>query len=195
MTRLFNSALSAALILSIAAAGPAFAAGSGSGAGNASASAPSATTETFGDWTLRCSAANAAPAGKAQAGSAAVHCEIAEPIVAKGQNRPVAVVAVGPAAPGGAMRLVAQVPVGAWIPTTPTLTVGANDPVELSYKRCFPRACLASVDLANDLRDKMKAETKGGKITFSMNPGQVINLPITFKGFTAAYDALLKKPQ
>lgn len=199
MTRLSTFALIAA-IASLAQVSPGIAAGSNSGGNGAAAAAganaqqPQTTSETYGDWTLRCTTASQANSGNGQAAQQ-THCEIAEPINVKGQNRPVAVIAVGPDAAKGPMRLVAQVPVGAWIPTAPKLVVGSNSPVELSFKRCLPRACLASVDLTNDLRDKMKAETSGGQIIFRMNPGQDVKLPVTFKGFTAAINALEKKTQ
>ncbi|HVW93545.1 MAG TPA: invasion associated locus B family protein [Devosia sp.] len=173
-----------------------------SGAALAAAAAPAAspapqpqsTTAVYGDWTLRCVQVNTPNQPAPQPGQPAQttkHCELDQAIGVAGQQQPVAQVAVGPDLSGTSIHLVAALPVGAWLPVAPALKVNADAaPVPLSYKRCLPSACFADTALSDDLRAAMSASKTPGVISFQMTEGKESTLPLSFNGFTAAYQAL-----
>jgi len=174
-------------------AGAAFAAGAAPAA--APAAQPQSTTAVYGDWTLRCVQVSVPgqPAPQpGQAAQTAKHCELDQAIGVAGQQQPVAQVAVGPDLSGTSLHLVAALPVGAWLPSGASLKVNADAaPVALGYKRCLPTACFADAPLADDLRSAMSAGKTPGVITFQMSEGKESTLPLSFNGFTAAYQALM----
>lgn len=155
---------------------------------------PQSTTAVYGDWTLRCVqvAVPDQPAPAAgQSPKTTKHCELDQSIGVAGQQQPVAQVAVGPDLSGTSLHLVAALPVGAWLPAAASLKVNADaTPVPLSYKRCLPNACFADTPLSDDLRSAMSASKTAGMITFQMSEGKDSTLPLSFNGFTAAYQAL-----
>lgn len=189
-----------ALILPFGLTSAAFAAGGTPAAAPAAAGAPAAspqpqsTTAVYGDWTLRCvqvpTPGQPAPVA-GQAAKTTKHCELDQAIAVSGQQQPVAQVAVGPDLNGSSLHLVAALPVGAWLPAAASLKVNTDaTPVPLSYKRCLPNACFADAPLTDDLRSAMAASKMAGVITFQMSEGKDSTLPLSFNGFTAAYQAL-----
>lgn len=183
-------ALAALPLLSTSAA---FAAGAAP-ANPAGTPQPQSTTAVYGDWTLRCVQVNVPNQPAPQPGQpvqTTKHCELDQAIGVAGQQQPVAQVAVGPDLSGTSIHLVAALPVGAWLPAAPSLKVGADAaPVPLSYKRCLPNACFADTALSDDLRTAMAASKAPGTISFQMTEGKDSTLPLSFNGFTAAYQAL-----
>jgi invasion protein IalB len=161
----------------------------------AAAVEPQATTATYGAWTLRCITAPAAEAGTATATSAAApRCEIDQQIVVNGQSAPVAVLAVGPDPASGNLQLVAQLPVGVWLPERPVFGLTATaTPVPLTYRRCLPGACFADADINANLESGMRSATAPGLLGFQITAGKDIGLPVSFNGFGAALDALKKQ--
>jgi invasion protein IalB len=157
------------------------------------AAQPQATTATYGAWTLRCVTAppSTQSGGKTAPGTAAPQCEIDQQIIVQGQSAPIAVLAIGldPATAG--LHLVAQLPVGVWLPAPPVFGLTATaTPVPLSYRRCLQGACFADVDIDATLETGMRQASASGLLGFQITAGKDIGLPISFNGFGAALDAL-----
>lgn len=160
---------------------------------------PQATSATYGAWTLRCATPASQPATKdtktpatpAGPQPGVKQCEIGQAIQVQGQQAPIVQIAIGRADKDDSLRLVIQVPVGAWLPAGVTLQFAdKSEPVSLTYKRCLPGACLSDIDLSPNLRDAMKTGQKDAKVTFQLVAGKDVTVPMSFKGFDAAFAAM-----
>ena len=61
------------------------------------------------------------------------------------------------------------------------------------FRRCIPAGCFVEIDLKDDLQKKFRATTEPGKILYKNAAEQEVTIPISFKGFAQAYEALLKQ--
>jgi invasion protein IalB len=169
----------AALITSIAAGA------AGAQAPQPAGPAPQRTTATFEDWTLRC---------ETQGNPPVKNCELVQAVTAPGQTQPVTQIAIGRATPKDPLKIVFQLPVNVWLPTGVSFVVDAKaQPIAATLKWCNPAGCFADVDLANDHVKRMRGATAQGRFTFKDAARRDINIPVSFKGFSAALDALGKQ--
>lgn len=77
------------------------------------------------------------------------------------------------------------------LPTGTKLLSDDKDPgLVASYKRCLPSACFADVELKDDVIKRLRGLTVNGKLNFKDSNQQDIVLPVSFKGFGQAYDAM-----
>jgi invasion protein IalB len=150
-------------------------------------SVPERTTASFGDWIMRCEAGTAP--GKRI-------CEVALILTAQGQTAPIAQVAVGkgPAAEGKPTTVV--LPHNVSLTTRPRIVFAktSDAPVELSWQRCTPGACFASVTLSSDAAKTLGTQTEAGKIVYKTAAEQEITLPLSFRGLAQSLEALSKEP-
>jgi invasion protein IalB len=158
-------------------------------AGAASAQAqtptPQRTTATFEDWTLRC---------ETQGNPAVKNCELVQAVTAPGQNQPITQIAIGRAKPKDAMKIVFQLPVNVWIATGVSFLIEVKgQPVAATMRWCNPAGCFADADLSNDHLKRMRAATAQGRFGFKDATRRDVNIPVSFKGFSAALDALAKE--
>jgi invasion protein IalB len=150
-------------------------------------SAPQQTTATYEDWIVRCETHPGPPPQK--------FCEMVQFTQVKGgQGGIVSQVAIGRAAKGQPVKLVIQLPIGVWLPTGIKLTAGAKDPGLLTtFKRCLPQACFTDAEINADMIKKFRTATEAGQIQFKDGNQKDASLPVSFKGFGTAYDALQKE--
>lgn len=193
---LLGAGLSAALPIGLAVAAPdAPAAGKpvqGGGSapilsGNPEGGDPQVTTATYQDWLVRCVTP---PTG-------AKVCEATQTIQVQAQagqpGGPIAVLAMGRLAADGPLRVALQLPAGVWLPGGAKLQAGEKaKPVSLEFKRCL-QGCFAEVEADKDLELALRAATTGtGTLSFEDGARRPVNVPFSFRGFTAALDAALK---
>jgi invasion protein IalB len=157
------------------------------GATNTAPSAPQQTTATYEDWIVRCETHPGPPAQK--------FCEMVQFTQVKGgQGGIVSQVAIGRPAKGQPVKLVIQLPIGVWLPTGIKLTAGAKDAGLLTtFKRCLPSACFTDAEINGDMIKKFRTTTEAGQIQFKDGNQKDASLPVSFKGFGTAYDALQKE--
>ncbi|RAI42820.1 invasion associated locus B family protein [Rhodoplanes roseus] len=154
-------------------------------AGPALAQAPSRTTATYDDWTVRC---------ETPAGSQQKTCEVFQAQQPQGQTSPVSQVAIGRAAKTDPLKLVVQIPVNVWLATAPRLVWDDKQPpVALGFKRCVPGGCFADADLPDDLLRRMRGRTDPGRLEYKDALQRDVGIPLSFKGFGAALEALAKQ--
>lgn len=166
----------AALVMLFALATPAVAAGQ-----------PQSTTATYGSWQLRCQTATTG-------GKTVKTCEIAQTIQIKGQARPLVQIAIGPQKGANApLSLVLLTPIGIWLPEPPVIALGdKGPPVSTAFKRCLPSACYSDVPFTDALKARIIARGNAkGSVVFHPDEGKDAKIPIAFKGFADALDALL----
>jgi invasion protein IalB len=146
------------------------------------------TTATYDDWVLQCTIQSGPPAQKT--------CDIEQLTQMQNQGRsvPLSRVAIVRPEKGQPSRLTVQVPVNVYLRTDVRLQASTSDPgLAAPFDRCLPVGCFADFALKDDAVKKFRTATAAGKMTFQSANGQSVAIPLSFKGFGPAYDALLKQ--
>jgi invasion protein IalB len=155
----------------------------GAGMANAQSKTPQMTTATYDDWTVRC-----------EVRDAVTSCEMSQAMQIKGQAQPVSQIAIGRLTKTDPLKMVFQVPINIWIPDNIALVIDeTTTAVKANFTRCVPVGCFAEADLKDDMIARLGKADKGGRLEFSDAGRQKIAIPVSFKGFTAAYDGLNAK--
>ena len=146
------------------------------------ADAPQRTTATYDDWTVRCEMRGAANI-----------CEMAQTMQIKGQAQPISQIAIGRQGKNEPLKIVFEVPINVWLRTGVTLKADEKYSfISASYSRCLPMACFADIEIKDDVIKKLRALKTNGKLQFKDAGQQDIAIPVSFKGFGEAYDAMQK---
>ena len=112
----------------------------------------------------------------------------------QGKNLPFSRVAVGRPEKGQPVKLVVQVPVNVSFATPVHIQTGDTDPgVIAPFANCTPNGCFAEFDLREDLLKKLREASGTGKLSFADAGAHDVTVPISFNGFSQAFDALAKK--
>jgi invasion protein IalB len=152
----------------------------------ATPSAPQQTTATYEDWIVRCETHAGPPQQK--------FCEMVQFTQVKGGQGVVSQIAIGRPVKGQPIKLVIQLPIGVWLPTGIKLMAGAKDAgLPTTFKRCLPQACFTDAEINADMIKKFRTTTEAGQIQFKDGNQKDVSLPVSFKGFGTAYDALQKE--
>jgi invasion protein IalB len=151
-------------------------------ASSAALAGPDSTTETFGDWSLVCSASAGGAGDRA--------CEVNTSIVLRGQSAPFARIAFTRAADKPA-RVIALVPANI---STQSVVRIANDTgkseISLPFKSCVPGGCLAEADLAKEQLLALRASAKAAaQLTLVDASGKSSSLPLSLRGLDQALNA------
>jgi invasion protein IalB len=151
----------------------------------ASAQTPQQTTATYEDWIVRCETLAGPPPKKT--------CEMVQSTQMQGQGV-ISQVAVGRPVKGQPVKIVVQLPNGVWLPTgVKLIAAGVSDPALVgTFKRCTT-GCFADFEVKDDTIKKLRSMTEAGQIQFKDGAVKDISLPLSFKGFGAALDALSKE--
>jgi invasion protein IalB len=152
----------------------------------ASSDVPERTTATYGDWVVQC-VENSSPPSEPV-------CDMAQVTQLQGKNLPFSRVAVGRPEKGQLVKLVVQVPVNVSFATQVNIQTSDTDPgVIAPFASCTPNGCFAEFDLSEDLLKKLREASGTGKLTFADAGKHDVAVPISFNGFSQAFDALAKK--
>lgn len=150
------------------------------------AQSPQRTTASYDDWTLRCETREGTPAQKS--------CEIVQIVQMQGQAVPLAQIAIGRAAMGDPLKIVFQVPISVWLPDGVRLVYDSKEPPLAGiFKRCVPAACFSDIDLKDDIVKKLRSRTEQGRLEFKDGAQRDVAIPVSFKGFGQAFDAMSKE--
>jgi invasion protein IalB len=148
--------------------------------GAAAAQVPQLTTATYDDWTVRC-----------EMHETVKTCEMEQTSQIQGQ--PVSQIALGRASKGAPLRVVFQVPINVWLPAGVTLVLDDKDPgISATFKRCVGNGCFADAELNDETVRKLRARTANGKLLFKDATQRDVTIPVVFKGFGPAFDAMSK---
>ncbi|MFY7925000.1 MAG: invasion associated locus B family protein [Aquidulcibacter sp.] len=151
------------------------------------AAQPEFTTAGFGDWLLRCSQ----PEGRAR------NCEVIHAVTVQGQT--LAQLAIGRAAAGQPLMLTLVVAPNITVTTAPKIALPgaagrASSNVDLNWRRCLPGLCFADANASDASLAQMRRQTENGRLDFQTADGRDMQLPISFRGISAALDALGREP-
>lgn len=149
---------------------------------------PERTSAQFGDWAVQCVAT--------QQGRRI--CEMAQTVQDQARNQPVAVIAIGRLSREQPMKLAVRLPVNVAVAVPAQFSLeGGGEPMSMGFTRCsiVPVGCFAERDLRDDLLRRLRTRTaeQPGRITWRDANGAEATIPVTFRGFGAAYEALLKE--
>ena len=146
---------------------------------------PQRTTATYDDWTVRCETRGTPPV-KA--------CEMVQAVTAQGQTSPIAQIAIGRANKNQPLKVVFQLPINVWIQDGVRFVFDPKAaPLAASFRWCVPAGCFADLDLKDDLVKRMRTITVQGRFEFKDAAQRKVAIPVSFKGFGQAYDALSKE--
>jgi invasion protein IalB len=149
------------------------------------AQTPQLTTATYDDWTVAC---RTAP------DSNETNCEMTQFQTIKGQKNPVGQVTFARTKKDGPIVLVVQIPPTLWIETGIKFAFDEKDQgFPVMVKWCAPSRCLAQIDLSQDQIAKLKARTDQASIDYKEATQRDVTLPVSFKGFAPAFDAIQKR--
>ncbi len=83
------------------------------------------------------------------------------------------------------------VPVGVYLPLGIALEIDGEAVGRVPFIRCLPQICTAFAEVTTKTLTKMRKGANANFIIYEA-PGVGLTLPVSLKGFTAAYNALLK---
>jgi invasion protein IalB len=148
---------------------------------------PQRTTASYGDWVVRCETQTGPPPQKA--------CDMEQLAQVQGQTSPISRVAIPLPAKGEPLKLFVQLPVNASLVAPIRITTDAKDAgISTPFRRCVPAGCFGELELKDDVQKKFRAATEAaGKIQFKDAGERDVAIPLSFKGFAQAFDALLKQ--
>lgn len=152
-------------------------------------SQPETTTATYGAWTLQCQRRDNIANGQKI-------CEIAESVVPKDQQNPIARIGIGyPAGSNKArLRITAVFPPNVYIPVAPGIKAKDDDHgIPLVWQRCFAGGCFADAEMTPEEVKVWRAiEADTGRLTFTEAVGRKLAIQFSLRGFSEALDALNK---
>jgi invasion protein IalB len=144
------------------------------------------TTATYVDWVLQC-ATEAGPSPKKA-------CEIVQVSQVQGKNIPFSRIAIDQPVKGRPVKLTIQVPVSVSLRSQVDILPNDTDSaISAPFDRCTPAGCFVEFELKDEILKKLYAIDGVGKVTFKDAGGGAIALPLSFKGFRQAFDALSKQ--
>jgi invasion protein IalB len=147
---------------------------------------PQRTTATYDDWTVQCETLAGTPPQKT--------CRVVQGVRRQSQPNLVTQIAVVRPPKSETSRIIFQVPINVWLPAGVTLVYDSqSSPLAAPFKRCTPAACFADLDISDDTVKKFRTLTERGKLQFKDAAQKDVTVPVSFKGFGQAFDALLKE--
>jgi invasion protein IalB len=154
------------------------------------ADAQQSTTATYEDWTVRC-LTNAGPPPQKL-------CDMEQISHLQSKDQPFSLVAISHPEKGKPVALIVQVPVNVWLATGIRIEIDGKDAskdagLSAPFTRCGPAGCFAEIALNAAAIQKFRAGTAPATIVFANAAQAPVTIPLSFKGFGQAFDALAKE--
>jgi len=146
--------------------------------------AQQSTSATYGDWVVRC---------QKDAGAGKKSCLMDQMTQVKGKNVTFSRIVLAAPIGGRPINLEVQLPVNVSLRAPVIIRADDADPgVSAPFDRCLPAGCFAEFELKDEAAKKLRAADAVGKATFKDASGRDVAVPVSFKGFREAFDALAK---
>jgi invasion protein IalB len=143
------------------------------------------TTAVYGDWTLSCT--SAPEAGNAKS------CGLVQ-IQKFGNQAPAASqLGIGRNKSAEAFRVSIEIPPDVWMPAGVKLTSSGNPLISAQFKWCISTRCLADAELSDSDIKNLRAQKAPVVITYRTSSQSDVAIPVSFNGFSEAFDALQKQ--
>lgn len=155
---------------------------------SATAAMPDRTTASFGDWVLRCDRRNDLTPPRR-------FCELGQTIQRSGDAGPQAQIAVGRLGSTDPIRFTILLPINITLQSPPKVIVEGADrqSFELIWMRCIANGCFATAVMSDEVLRKLQSQKEAGRIEYKDGAGREIVLPISFGGFSQAFDAFIRE--
>lgn len=142
------------------------------------------TTTTYGDWVLKCQTNE----------QDAKICELTQLVIEKEKKTPFAQIAIGRLKSDQPLQVTLVAPTNVSFGSAARIATDDKDPkpVDLGWARCFPNACYASAQIKDDILKSWLTKTQAGRVLYLNGAGQVMAIPISFRGLGQATEALTK---
>lgn len=150
---------------------------------------PDTTSATFGDWTLRCDRRlDVTPPQR--------FCELAHIVQKAGETAAQGQLAVGRVSRSEPLKITAVLPINVALRTLPKLVAEGPEPVSLDlvWSRCIVGACFADAVAPDEVVKRLRSRTEPGRVEYRDGTDREATLPISFRGFGQALDALAREP-
>jgi len=134
--------------------------------------------QTFQDWRVQCESPEGAPQER---------CYMYQNLVMRESGQRVLLVGVVRDAQNAAAIFTA--PLGVLLPPGVTIQVDDGDEMRVPFQQCGRQGCVARLRLGDELLSAMRAGLEA-QVTIYRADQQPVSLPVSLKGFTAAYTAL-----
>ena len=149
------------------------------------AGAQQSTTATYEDWTVRCITSAGPPPQKL--------CDMEQVSHLQSKEQPFSLVAIAHPEKGKPVALIVQVPINVWLATGIRIEIDGKDAsLSAPFTRCGPAGCFAEIALNDGAQKKFRTVTEPGQILYKNAAQQDVAIPLSFKGFGQAFDALAK---
>ena len=144
------------------------------------------TTATYDDWTVRCTMRAGTPPQK--------FCDMEQLSQLKGKEKPFSRVAISRPVKGQPVRFIVQVPVNVWLAGGVKVQIGGKDAgLAGAFTHCVPGGCFAAIALKDDIVRQFRAAKAPARIVYGNAAKQAVAIPLSFKGFGQAFDAMQKQ--
>ncbi len=135
----------------------------------------------YKDWTIGCE--------KLDESSKKQLCHTFLNVTNKESKKPVMQVAVGYLPGQNNPQVLITLPLGVMLVPGLEFSGGTMKPVRIPYSVCTPNGCTAGLILEKEMVNKLKSGDKG-KVKFASVQNQVLEIPFSLSGFTAAFNSL-----
>ncbi len=144
------------------------------------------TTATYDDWTVRCVTRAGTPPRKL--------CDMEQLSQLNGKEKPFSRVVISRPAKGQPARLIVQVPANVWLASGVRIQIGGKDAgLAGPFTRCLPGGCFAAIALKDATVGQFLKATAPARIIYANAAKGEVGIPLSFKGFGQAFDALQKE--
>lgn len=140
---------------------------------------------SFGDWSKVCQT-NEAGEGESE-GSAEKSCQIVQAATQNESGQRILQTSIG-YADNGTPVLTLTAPLGIYLPRGITVSVD-NTPITATISRCSQNGCVGQIQMQESLIEAMK-NNNNGAVLVATTPDNNLKLPLSLKGFTAAFASL-----
>ena len=146
------------------------------------AQSPQNTSATYDDWVVHC-----------ETGDQGTACEMTQTTQVKDTNQVASVIAIGAAKGNAPTKVTFETAVNVWLPTGIALTTAdGQSAIASNFTRCLSTACFAETEVNQNVVSKLRAVKDQGSLRFKDASQKDVAVPVSFKGFAQAYDALAK---
>jgi invasion protein IalB len=137
-------------------------------------------TQNYGDWQYKC---------ETHASTDGERCYILYSAVVPETKTRILQMAVALEGPGAGPLAILTAPLGVQLEEGLLLQIDGGETIRLPFKICAPGGCIAPRPLDQSHLSELKRGVKL-LVGFYNTAGELVAVPVSLKGFTAAYDAL-----
>lgn len=147
----------------------------------ANAQTPRTVTATYGDWTVICSEKNKNTGGA---------CALGQSQTIPGRPNPVSQIGISRLTNGKTIHIVVYVPVNLWFEGGVSLLSDSSERLlEVPFRWCIPTKCAADQELTDADIEKLRMQTKPGRMIYKNALQSDVTIPVSFSGFGDALNS------